>query len=171
MPTPLQVEEPPWYPAPTFRLGPAMVLTKARGRTAETPKEWAELARQKLETADAVNKAGQRQLAYDEYGYAVECTIKALIMRRKRLNRWPDYIERPHLYRHNLTALLKETGLFQKFCKERKTNRRLRLNWLTVKDWAPSRYDVERPSGRVVADMRQALLDPEDGILPWLNCH
>ena len=119
----------------------------------------------KFEAAGKAEKAGLRQQSYDDYGYAVECAIKALIMRKRRLNRWPDRDTQPQFYTHSLNALMKETTCFQEFAKERKSNHQLRISWLVIKDWQPSRYRLEEPSGRVIRDMKRAAI----GVMEWLN--
>ena len=39
-------------------------------------------------------------------GYAIEFTLKALIIKRERLNAWPGKDLRPELYTHDLRSLL-----------------------------------------------------------------
>ena len=142
--------------------------TSSHRKSAESADEWEQLASEKVKRAEA-NRERDRKLAYDEYGYAVERSLKATIMRKKGLNRWPDRTDRPELYTHSLSTLLKETGLFQRFCRDRRQNGRLRQNWLVVKDWAPSRYRMQQPSPENVRDLRKAITDPNDGILTWLK--
>jgi hypothetical protein len=145
------------------------VVSHRGAPTASTADEWAALSIEKLQSVEQLMRIRQRQLAYDQLGYAVECAIKALIMRRKRLNRWPDRDNAPQLYVHGLNALMKQTGIFQIFCQMRRRNERFRHYWLVVKDWVPSRYATQQPSGRVIEDMRRAITDPNDGIIAWLN--
>lgn len=142
----------------------------ANRRKADSVEEWEQLSREKLEWADLLAKNPRlRSLAYEQYGYAVECAIKALIMRQQGLNRWPDYADRPELYSHGLNSLMKQTRLFQKFCQDRQNNRNLRTHWLVVKDWSQSRYDMIQPSGTVIRDIRLAITHPTDGIIQWLK--
>lgn len=44
-------------------------------------------------------------------GYAVEFALKAYIMRRERLNGWPDKDSRPELYTHEIRKLFILAGL------------------------------------------------------------
>jgi HEPN domain-containing protein len=135
----------------------------------ESAKDWQQLAVEKLASAEALTRQGHRKLAYDQFGYAVECAIKSMIMRKTGLNRWPDRDNRPELYTHSLNSLMKQTGLFQRFCNDRQKNSNLRLNWLVVKDWTPSRYDLKEPSHKLLQDFRRATAHSEDGIISWLN--
>lgn len=77
-----------------------------------TPEEWLGLAEQHRITAFAVigNKvaAGQAQF---HAGLAVECALKALIMRRERLNGWPSRDARQELYTHDLRNLREIAGI------------------------------------------------------------
>jgi hypothetical protein len=137
--------------------------------TASTADEWATLSTEKLRSADHLIKIRERQLAYDHLGYAVECAIKSLIMRRKGFNRWPDREDAPQLHVHGLNVLMKQTGIFQNFCRLRRRNERFRHYWLVVKDWAPSRYTTQAPSAKLIQDMKQAITDTDNGIITWLN--
>ena len=145
--------------------GMAALRIPTPSRTANSAEEWVALARRKLEDAGKAERAGLRQQSYDEYGYAVEFAIKALIMRKKRLNQWPGRDTQPQLYTHSLNALMKETSCFREFSEERRKDRQLRLNWLVIKDWQPSRYRIEQPSGRVIRDMQRAA----SGVIEWLS--
>ena len=78
----------------------------------DTPDEWFTLARQHEVTARAVVTsrvaAGQ---AMFHVGLAVECALKAYIMRKERLNGWPSRESRRDLYTHDLRQLLSASGL------------------------------------------------------------
>ena len=138
---------------------------------ADTAEDWEKLALRKIAEAENVNSLGHRSLAYDQYGYAVECMIKSVIMSREGLNRWPDYDDKPEYYTHGLLALIKSAGLFDILRQERMTNLRLRRSWLIVKDWKPTRYDTVEPSEVVVRDFGLAIMSEPDGIVAWLRRH
>jgi hypothetical protein len=44
-------------------------------------------------------------------GFAVECCLKAAIMKKERLNRWPDLDSAPDLWTHDLRGLFKRLGV------------------------------------------------------------
>lgn len=44
-------------------------------------------------------------------GFAVECCLKAAIMRKERLGRWPDRDVAPDLWTHNLYSLFRRLGI------------------------------------------------------------
>jgi hypothetical protein len=44
-------------------------------------------------------------------GFAVECCLKAAIMTKERLNRWPDRESAPDLWTHDLRGLFKRLGV------------------------------------------------------------
>jgi hypothetical protein len=77
-----------------------------------TPEEWLSLADQHQATALAV--VGHRLAAGQAMfhaGLAVECALKAYIMRRERLNGWPSRDTRPELYVHDLRKLREMAGI------------------------------------------------------------
>ena len=43
--------------------------------------------------------------------FSVECCLKAAIMTKERLNRWPDKEDAPDLWTHDLRDLFKRLGI------------------------------------------------------------
>jgi len=121
-----------------------------------------------LEAAKTLLEAGHCQQAFHAAGFAVECALKCRIMRRERLNRWPERSERHEVYSHRLTALAKVAGL-QSFLLAEVSNDPtvLGLSWMVVKDWdneiryAPGTFSPVR-----ARQMVEAVND--GGLLQWL---
>lgn len=65
----------------------------------QSPFEWLAVAKQHETSARllAESRVAAAQ-AYSHAGFAVECALKAYIMRMGRLNGWPDRDSRPELY-------------------------------------------------------------------------
>src|SRR5688572_26912436 len=74
---------------------------------AQSPDEWMELFRENRTGARTMLKTHQPTLAWNLTGFAMECCLKAAIMRHKGLNRWTD----PALYVHDLTGLAGQLGI------------------------------------------------------------
>ena len=97
-------------------------------------------------------------------GFAVEFALKALIIRRERLNSWPSKEHRPELYTHNLRDLFQAGGVDLKAAP-----RELRGAIRTVLDWNRAHEYTSGRMSRVNArSMVAAALDPE-GVVAWLN--
>lgn len=50
-------------------------------------------------------------MAWLNTGFAVECFVKAAIMKKEGLNRWPDRNSAPELWTHDLSALFWRLGV------------------------------------------------------------
>lgn len=97
-------------------------------------------------------------------GFAVEFALKALIIRRERLNAWPSKDRRPELYTHSLRDLFHAAGI-----ELRAAPRGLRGALRTVLDWNRAHeYTSGKMSRANARSMVAAALDPE-GVVAWLN--
>jgi hypothetical protein len=68
---------------------------------------WVQLARQhELAAGSLIAKRDTRQQAIYHAGSALECLLKALIMKEERFNLWPSRSARNDLYIHDLRKLL-----------------------------------------------------------------
>jgi len=102
--------------------------------------------------------------AWQAAGTAVEFAFKAVIMKRERMNRWPDKSERPDLHTHDLRVLLRIAGV-----DPRGLERPLRASIRTVLDWDRSHdYAVGSMERRVARSMVDATFGP-DGVVTWLK--
>jgi HEPN domain-containing protein len=114
---------------------------------------------------DARRFAGAYYLA----GYAVECALKACITKQIREFDFPDKKLITESYSHDLTKLLRLSGIGHLHDAEIKTNAAFENNWLVVKDWSEeSRYEVAVAEA-VARDMYAAVTDTANGVLTWLK--
>jgi hypothetical protein len=73
--------------------------------------EWLLLYRRYRGDAEALIAAKRADGAWLAAGFAVECCLKAAIMRKERLNRWPDPDTAPDLWTHDLRGLFRRLGI------------------------------------------------------------
>ena len=97
-------------------------------------------------------------------GFAIEFALKALIIKRERLNAWPSKDARPDLYTHDLR------GLFQAAQIDlHAAPKALRGSLRTVLDWKRSHeYTSGRMSRANARSMVSAAFD-QDGVVAWLR--
>jgi hypothetical protein len=108
-------------------------------------------------------------------GYAVECALKACIAKQIKEFDFPDkklvtdsYV---HDHVHDLTKLLRLSGVGVLFENELKKNQAFDTNWGVVKDWSEeSRYQAS-VAEKVARDMFAAVTDAQNGVLTWLKNH
>lgn len=130
--------------------------------------EWRALAVDKLAAAQHLLSNGHWQIAFEIAGAAVECALKAHIMRREGLNSWPIRSDRKEVYSHNLGALAQVAKLDDALLHEiySEPQSPVGLAWLIVKDW---RVEIRYAAGTFPSvrarDMVQAV---EGGLLQWL---
>ena len=97
-------------------------------------------------------------------GYAVEFALKALIIRRSRLNGWPTKDSRPDLYTHNLRDLFIAAGVdFKTVPKAQRGAVRTVLDWDRAHEYRNGR--MSRANAR---SMVKAAFD-DDGVVAWLQ--
>jgi hypothetical protein len=96
-------------------------------------------------------------------GFAVEFSLKALIIKRERLNAWPSKDARPDLYIHDLRGLFGAAGVDLKAAPKG-----LRGSLRAVLDWNRAHeYTSGRMSRANARSMVKAAFD-EDGVIAWL---
>jgi hypothetical protein len=69
------------------------------------------LYRRYRDDAYALLRSKRSDGAWLNAGFAVECCLKAAIMKKERLNRWPDKDSAPDLWSHDLRGLFKQLGI------------------------------------------------------------
>lgn len=107
--------------------------------------------------------------AYYLLGYAVEFAFKSCIARQTKRYDFPDKNFASTVYTHDLSRLLKASGLEQAFQKDTKKNATLELNWAIVKDWSEQKRYVTGISKQEAIDFHSAVLSNPDGVLTWLQ--
>ena len=113
---------------------------------------------------------GSPESIYGFSGLAVECALKAVIMRRQGMNRWPDRDSKPELYIHDLKRLLKYSGLKPEIQAEIDKGTDLAAAWLTVKDWdIEKRYTGKGMPKKTATEILRCANHRDYGLVPWLS--
>ncbi|TXN72402.1 hypothetical protein [Methylobacterium sp. WL6] len=101
-------------------------------------------------------------MAWSNAGFAVECTLKAAIMRAQGLNSWPSRAARSDLYTHDLAALAAVLGMVVA------PTDTVAPSWAVVLKWRRE-HMYSPPMTRVVAQsLREAAFSATDGVAPWI---
>lgn len=130
----------------------------------ETAEEWEARARAKLVAAKHLRQVKQMEEAYHMAGVAVECALKALVMRHERLNRWPGRDTRPDLYVHDLSGLLAKAGLENAMDQQALAVTTVASAWLVVKDWTiGSRY-----AAKVKVRLARDMVEAAEELIKWM---
>jgi HEPN domain-containing protein len=125
------------------------------------------LSRLRLKEAKVLLAARLYDGAYYLAGYAVECALKACIARATRRHEFPDRVRVNACYTHDLTELLRHSGL-QSHARTQAQDTEFEKNWDTVRLWSEtSRYD--RNSEERARKLLKAISDRKHGVLPWLR--
>lgn len=127
------------------------------------------LAETRLEDAEVLLSGERWAAAYYLLGYAVECGLKACAARQFRQDEVPDKKVVNDFYTHALDKLLAVSGIKAALEDRARNEPAFEVNWSTVRDWdETSRYD-HLTSDTKARDMRLAVADPTNGVLPWLR--
>lgn len=102
--------------------------------------------------------------AWVSSGAAVEFALKAVIVRRRRLNAWPSRQSNPELYTHDLRKLMNYAGIDRSDIPGR-----LQGRMKAVLDWDRQHdYINAKMPRRVARDMVEAVFG-EGGVYEWLS--
>lgn len=97
-------------------------------------------------------------------GAAVEFALKARIMSKERMNRWPDRTDAPELYTHDIKALVERADI-----PTRELPPLVRSSFRTVIGWNRYRdYEATRMPREEARSMYQAAFG-EEGVVEWLK--
>jgi hypothetical protein len=124
------------------------------------------LAEKRIREARVLLAANEADGAYYLGGYAVECAIKACIIKKlKNSDEWQDRKFSERCCKHDLDDLHRLADLETPMSGVPG----VLTNWGLVKPWnETSRYDL----GRTVGDVKNfldAIDDPTDGVLTWIK--
>jgi hypothetical protein len=146
------------------------------------------LAKTRIREAKALLDAGLFDGAYYLAGYAIECTLKACIVKAIRRSELPDRRITNGIYTHNLESLLGLAGLQLEYTQRAKAETQFKKSWNLVKDWSEeARYETF--GSRTLASLRppfksagrspraeqrarelySAITDRQYGVLSWLK--
>ena len=127
--------------------------------------EWLALCRRYRGDAEALRASHRPEGAWLNAGFAVECCLKAAVMKKEGLNRWPDKDSAPDLWTHELRDLFKRLGIDPvKFDHRNKVAPSMKM----VLDWRREHgYSVGKLPKKNAADMCEAAFG-SNGIVEWL---
>jgi len=131
--------------------------------TADSVDGWIKLARAAYKLAKlAEGDSETRNLAWSHAGFACECLLKAAIMAKERLNRYPTRADRRELYTHDLGSLATMLGMVVNPADE------VAPAWFVVQQWRRDHMYVsnEMPAA-IVADLMEAAF-AQNGVCAWL---
>lgn len=135
--------------------------------------EWQQLAERWLVDAKVMLDHRRWPAAYYLAGYAVECGLKACILARVAATPEVIFDNRKfadNCWTHNLLALVSTAGLEATRAADVAVNRKLRDNWLIVKDWnEQSRYRTT--AHHKAKQLFRAIADKKDGVMQWMRAH
>ena len=98
-------------------------------------------------------------------GFAVECCLKSVIMRRERLNRWPGPDTAPELWTHDLRGLFQRLGINPLGLN---TKDPIAPALKTVLDWRREHgYSVGKVPTKLGEAICEAAFGP-NGVVEWL---
>jgi hypothetical protein len=96
-------------------------------------------------------------------GFAVEFALKALIIKRERLNAWPSKETRPDLYTHDLRGLFGAAGIeFDTVPASLRGAVRTVLDWNRAHEYTSGQMSRANARGMVAAAF------DESGVVAWL---
>ncbi len=128
-----------------------------------------QLAREQLREAKALLAARCWSGAYYRAGYAVECGLKASII--KHLMATDEFPERrfsEQCWSHNLIQLLTLAGLKDDLNTAFLTDRELSENWETVKDWSEASRYAHVPKAKA-ENLYNAITDKKHRVIQWIK--
>lgn len=130
-----------------------------------------QLAETRVADAGVLLAAGRFAAAYYLIGYAVECALKSCIAKQIREFDFPEKKLITESYTHDLTKLLRLSGVAHLHEREIKRSRAFENNWLVVKDWSEESRYLSAIAENAARDMYAAVTDVQDGMLTWLKTH
>jgi hypothetical protein len=123
------------------------------------------LAKRYREDARALLQSKRPDGSWLSSGFSVECCLKAAIMKKERLNRWPDRESAPDLWTHDLRDLLQRLGINpQKLDHKHPVAPSLKM----VLDWRREHgYAVGKLPQKFAASMFDAAFE-SNGVVEWI---
>ncbi len=127
-------------------------------------------AKAKLKAAKILFQAGDNDTAGYLLGYVVECSLKAVICRKLRINEYPDTGKFQNVFAtHEFDRLLLLSGYSTEI--DLVKNPSLFNSWsVLTKDWKPEiRYNMNIYTATAIQDKFAALEDKTSGFLEWVK--
>ncbi len=132
--------------------------------------EFQQQARTKLLDARALLRAKRWSGAYYLAGYAVECGLKACILRRLEADVGLIFKERrwaESCWTHNLELLVQLADLRPDLEADLSANQKLKDRWQIVKDWNESSRYLRKDKDSAEA-LFEAIGNKKYGVMPWI---
>ncbi len=127
------------------------------------------LAEARVSDGTTLLDAGRFGGAYYMLGYSVECALKSAVAKQIREHDFPDKQLIVDSYTHDLSKLLKLSGLRAEFDAKSAADSSFSVNWTTAKDWSETTRYSTAITEVVARDLHAAITDPSSGVLPWLK--
>ncbi|PYD77343.1 hypothetical protein CFR80_18165 [Komagataeibacter oboediens] len=131
--------------------------------------DWVINARRKFASAEILFDAGQYQEAFELAGIAVECALKAKLMKMHGWNAWPGRNHKPPIEIHDLQKLCRMCGAWDELQEilNSTPDHDLIHAWGVVNSW---RVNVRYKSGSFPAPLARDIVSAvgDKGLLEWL---
>ena len=141
-----------------------------------TRDDFKRLAEERAEDAETLFAGMRYGAAYYLAGYAVECGLKACVMRRVGREEGAMLFENrrfqsDYCFTHDLEKIFKAADLWSRFQRDRAAAPLLDRHWVSVKAWnEQSRYAVpDSLAASRALDLLTSVADPTHGILQWIR--
>lgn len=112
--------------------------------------------------SQAVMDTSTASAAWSQAGFALECTLKAAIMRKERLNAWPSRESRKELYTHDLGRLARILGM------EVDARHPIAPAWAVVLQWRRDDMYSTKMTRAVAISLCEAVFS-EEGVATWIR--
>src|SRR5947209_4405415 len=136
-----------------------------------TRAQWQQLAEDRLLDAQTLLAAGRWSAAYYLAGYAVECGLKACIVKRVAAEPEVVFAERrfsDKIWSHGFKELAEQAGILADLDAERMASSAVGNNWTIVLNWNEAvRY--EQKSQAEAEGLVDAVADLTNGVLQWMR--
>lgn len=146
---------------------PAATAERERMQFEDSPDSvegWLRLVERSRHICEAViDNPHTAPAAWQNAGFAVECTLKAAIMAKERLNQFPSRRERKELYTHSLPELLKILGV------EVTLDMEMAPAWSVVTRW---RREHTYSAGHIPKPMVRGIVNAafsQEGVIQWIS--
>ncbi|MCF6112010.1 hypothetical protein [Mesorhizobium muleiense] len=130
---------------------------------ANSPDEWMKLARSYAKVAETLVE--NKELCFHAWrnaGFAVECSVKAVIMFHHRWNKWPEKSEMPGVYVHDLAKLVRVAQIVLDPLHPTAPSWHTAMHWNRTQSYNPQNMP------RKMARSMLAAATGNNGVIPWL---
>lgn len=130
---------------------------------ADSVEEWLRLAESwKRQAEFAVGDPVTRNAAWANTGFVLECVLKAAIMSKERLDRWPDRGQRREVFTHDLERLAGVLGMRISPADD------VAASWAVVTLWRRDHMYVARDIPEPVVRSLMEAVFAERGVMRWI---